>query len=440
MEASAIGLAPRAGALWVILLGACATAPAPSPKPPDDPDVRMGTLEISAKGTPEGGLVFGHRDAQSVFDEAGAAQRRGKYAKAIELYRLQLRRFSTPELDLAARYNLGMALEDTGQCPEALKVYARVLATARSDVDVRDTLFRQAGCLREIGQAAQALVPLRRIVEMPATPPLARYEALVRSGEVHGDLEHLDLAEDAFRLIITRARRRPGGARQGPDDEPILQRGPLLARAHLGQAQVLRRRFQLLPLRLPLSVMETDVATKIAAFKRAQSSFLRAIRQGVPGITSAAGLELGEMYEGICEDLLEAPYPAEFTAEEVAVYYEELMKEALPLLDEAVYVYEQNLGVAARLGASNRFVDETRRRLGELKGLLQAIDRQAPDALEAIRRFLALKPTDRLAAPGQATTAEKGETTVKPLAPAAPIPAPPLTPPARPKDAAPTTR
>ena len=56
----------------------------------------------------------------------------------------------------------------------------------------------------------------------------------------------------------------------------------------------------------------------------------------------------------------------EFTAEEVAVYYEELMKEALPLLDEAVYVYQQNLGVAARLGASNRFVDETRRRLGEL--------------------------------------------------------------------------
>ena len=408
-----------------MLLGACATAPAPRSAPPDAPDVRMGTLEISARTTAQGGLVFGHRDAQSVFAAAGAAQRRGKYDEAIELYRLQLRRFPTPELDLAARYNLGMALEDTGQCPEALEVYAKVLATATSDIDVRDTLFRQAGCLRTLGQAEQALVPLQRVVEMPTTPPLARYEATVRTGELHGDLGNLDLAEDAFRLIITRARRRPGTSKQGPHDEPILQRGPLLARAHLGQAQILRRRFQSLPLRLPLSVMETDVAAKIAAFKRAQSSFLRAIRQGVPGITSAAGLELGEMYEGICEDLIEAPYPPEFTAEEVAVYYEELMKEALPLLDEAVYVYQQNLGVAARLGASNRFVDETRRRLGELKGLLQAIDRQAPDALDAIRRFLALKPTDRRAAPGGWARPAEGDPPGDEHASGGPAPPPP---------------
>jgi hypothetical protein len=120
------------------------------------------------------------------------------------------------------------------------------------------------------------------------------------------------------------------------------------------------------------------------------------VRQGVPGITTAAGLELGEMYEGICVDLIEAPHPPEFTPEERAVYHEELLKEVLPLLDEAVYVYEKNLGVANRLGASNRFVDATQRRLGELRGLLADARPDKPGTMAAIRTFLRLKPTERL--------------------------------------------
>lgn len=391
-------------ASWPLLLApllslGCASAPKPRDEFPPAPDLRMGTLEIEAKATLQGGYEFEYRDADSLFEAASALQRRGKYDEAMRLYRLQLERFSTPELDLAARYNLAMALEDTGQCEEAMLHYDAVLATATDDDDTRDALFRKSGCLQRLGRHAEALPPLRQVLDMPTTQHLTRYEALVRSGEVRTALEQLDEAEDTFRLVITRARPRPGRSRSVDGEPPVLQPGPLLARSHLGQARVLRRRFQLLPLRLPLEVMETDVAAKIGAFKRAQSSFLRAVRQGVPGITTAAGLELGAMYEGICEDLIKAPHPPEFHAEEVAVYHEELLKEVLPLLDEAVYVYEKNLGVAARLGASNRFVDATQRRLAELRGLLADTRPDKPGAMDAIRQFLALKPTNGLVSP-----------------------------------------
>ncbi len=63
----------------------------------------------------------------------------------------------------------------------------------------------------------------------------------------------------------------------------------------------------------------------------------------------------------------------------------------------AVYVYEKNLGAATRLGASNRYVDATQRRLGELRALLAETTPDKIGSIAAIRRFLAMKPTDRLA-------------------------------------------
>jgi len=362
---------PRAllTAAALLALSACA---AKQKKPP----VGMGKIKVSAKIRPDGSVVSTARDATQVFDAAVAAHQAGRFDLAVGGYRELIRDFPESEYVPPTRYNLGMALEESGKHAEAIPVYETLIASAPDTDDARDARFRLASALRVLGRHADALAVLQGLIADPKLSPVDRYIARIRLADALIALERLDEAEHELRSLLAKARPRPG--RTGP-----LLSGPLLAEAQYNLARVHRIRFDLLPIRLPLEQMGKDVAAKIEVFKRAQSSYLRTVRIGVPAMTTAAGLELGQMYEDFCIDFVEAPIPADLSGEEVDVYYELLLKEVRPLLEEALHVYEKNLQVAERLGASNAWVQSTRARLEELRKTLKA-----EQGLDDLRRFL----------------------------------------------------
>ena len=248
----------------------------------------------------------------------------------------------------------------------------------------RDARFRLATCQRQLGRPEDAERTLRELLAEPRLPVNVRHIARTRLAEVLVTLDRLDEAEREVRSVVVRSRPRPGR-------EEVLAPGPILADALFVLARLHRIRLGRQPLRLPLKQMGQDLAAKVAAFKRAQAAYLRVMRIGVPAMTTAAGLELGEMYEELCRDLLDAPIPARLSAKEQRVYHELLEKELRPLVERTIEVYQRNLGAAGRLGVSDVWVESTK---GRLQALHEALG--AERSFEELRRVLGAEP----AAPG----------------------------------------
>ena len=87
---------------------------------------------------------------------------------------------------------------------------------------------------------------------------------------------------------------------------------------------------------------------------------------------TAAGAQIGGLYENLYEHMVNSPAPPELDAEEAEVYRQELRKKIRVLLTKSINIYERTLEAAERIGAQNPFVDRTRESLRKVKELLLA--------------------------------------------------------------------
>ena len=89
-------------------------------------------------------------------------------------------------------------------------------------------------------------------------------------------------------------------------------------------------------------------------------------------------MKLGELYEQFYLDVLQAEIPKSMGSEEKSVYFAELRKQLQPLLKHSVSIYERNISMSVRLGTSNRWIDETEKRLQNLRNLIETNERNGP--------------------------------------------------------------
>ena len=106
---------------------------------------------------------------------------------------------------------------------------------------------------------------------------------------------------------------------------------------------------------------------------------------------TAAGMKLGELYEQFYLDVLQAEIPKSMGSEEKSVYFAELRKQLQPLLKHSVSIYERNISMSVRLGTSNRWIDETEKRLQNLRNLIEMNERKAPVELKDVKAFQKLE-------------------------------------------------
>ncbi len=335
--------------------------------------VTMEPVEFVAHRT-DHGVTVEHLDAATLFREAGAAFEAGHHQDAVSKYRRLLTDFPGSAYRVAARYNLGLALEELGRFREAASQYEAIIHEVPGTQDARDSMYRLAHCLVELRDYDRATELLRRLLASPHLPRNDRLTTQVRLGEVLLAAGKLDEAERAFRKVVSRRRLQGRPAPLLADD--------LVAEAQFGLARVEHERFRRLPIRLPQDVMEKDIEAKARAFLRAQAAYLRTIRLRVVGLVTAAGLQIGRLYEEFYRDLMEAPVPDDLTPEEVEVYFEELRKVIRPLVDQAIHVYERNLVYARKLGADNEWVHETQARLARLEKFLEGDQSKEPGLLD----------------------------------------------------------
>jgi hypothetical protein len=120
--------------------------------------------------------------------------------------------------------------------------------------------------------------------------------------------------------------------------------------------------------------MAEDFARKFELLTEAQEAYNYTIKAKHMYWVSAAGYQLGSLFEEFYDALMYAPIPDWLDDKQRQVYYEELKDQLRPVVNKAIWVFEKNLETARRLGYDSDFIDRTEGKLSELQGILLAGD------------------------------------------------------------------
>lgn len=306
-----------------------------------------------------------HLDATALFEEGNRAFEALDYATAARKYRLVHERFPDSRYALVSAYNAGLALERDARCGEAIELYGAVAVATAGTKDAQDALFRMAACAQTLDDWARARDLCDRILEphFERISVVDRIAALAHRGLAQHRLGALALAERDFKAALAMHLDNL--------DNRTLAKSPDVSMAQFQIGEIYRDLFASIRFRLPTERMARDLEDKSNFFLMAQSAYLKALRLQHPDWAVVAGYQLGTLYEVMYDDMMAAEIPGELTREEVELYYDELREKIRPLLVRAIDIYERNLRMGQRFGATNEWVQRTEASLARLKDALR---------------------------------------------------------------------
>jgi tetratricopeptide (TPR) repeat protein len=338
------------------------------------------TVGSAARADAEGGprhevafeplLVTGDPELEELNDEELFAK--GTAAFGAQDYRQAVRFFgrivdfhpASPHR-AAALFNAGLSYERLEQWEDALHQYAELSDPERGSGDALDAAFREATMLYLLERYDEAIRILSVVGERQDVPALRRLQARVERGICEKDKGDLKTAEHTLRDALALHASLPD-AEEGDDFLP--------AQAQFHLAEVYRLYYEAVELdpRKGVEQLSRDLDYKAELLLSAQGHYLRCVRIGHGEWATAAGAQVGGLYEDLWEHMVGSATPPELDAEQAAVYRSELRKKVRILLSKAINIYERTLETAVRIGAQNGYVDRTREALQRMKDLLLA--------------------------------------------------------------------
>ncbi len=378
-------LAVTVAASAVVALGGCATTkPVQAVKAP----------EMHVVAQPIGPDGLDAYDAATLFARAFDFMDGDDYADAALYFERLIREFPDDGHVILAWYNVGVAyihLERGEEAVAAFDKYLAMLPATASDKDKLDGRFKRG----------EALATAKRYDEVVDTFDTLlgedlevedRIIALVDAGVGHymlglhdPDGSHRPTAE--YRFLEARRLYRQASERAR------LNVGYFTAQAAFYLAELARLEFSEYELKFPTPA-ELAAATAAAAkaapkgeppsnvlekllgdqleqkcqlLLRAQYAYLRTIREGHAGWASAAGFNVGQMYEELHDDLIGLPAPPDLGPEAAALYQKMVRKKVLILLAKAEKTWTSNADMVTRTGAESEWAQKTRASLARIK-------------------------------------------------------------------------
>ncbi len=324
----------------------------------------------------EGSVVYGQpsadlasKDDEELAEIGSAASAAGDHARAAAAFdRLADLHPGSPH-HREALLQSGLAHRQLARWEIAAERFRQVAEGPPSPA-ADDARFLLADALYHQGRRAEARGVLDALAARGDLGPRQRARALAERGVIELEEGGIDAAERSFGLALS-------GAEETERDraDPALA---AKARFYLGE--VSRARFLAAPLEPARdgSGLSERLEEKAQLLLSAQERYFGAIRPGAAAWAVAAGARVGELYDDLYRQLMEAPPPAELSAEQAELYRGELRRTARVLVSKAMGVYEETLSAARRAGVEHEFVSRTEESLARLKRSLEAEDGQTP--------------------------------------------------------------
>jgi len=368
-------------AIFATNLAACATSGAhpPAAGAESGPVVKyeMDAIRIDATHGPAGTQIDAY-DAPELFEQAGGALSDKRFDAAAKLYAKLLKAFPDSTYARPSLYNMGLAHIGSKNWAEAIDAFKGLIDKYPTHADAKDASFQLGACYAEQANWPASGEVFARILERSDLSADDRIEALGRRGFAQFNLGDLDTAEKTFRAVLS--------YRQKIENEERLATDFYLAFSQYHLAQISHRRFQAVELRLPEAQMDKDLDQKASLLLQAQRGYIETIKYGNPAWASAAGFQVGSLYEELYDAFMRAPMPPEIRGEAREVYQEELHKKIRVLLEKSMRWQRENLLMIERLGVNTDWAEKSKLAYAKLLKLLEPktlgapADTPAPDA------------------------------------------------------------
>lgn len=344
--------------VWVALafpLVACAGKPGATVTPVD------GALDVQA-GDP---VAAAAPQGPASLADAEAALAAGDATRAVALFSGYLG--GTPdEVGLRQAYlGLAHAHELLRDCAAAIRAYDAYVT--RFGDGPADLYARRGACYAEL-EEWQASAESFAGAFQRATLPSAQVEALARQGFALFQLGQFEAADPLLRQadeVFLAAQEK---------NTERFTNYYFVGMARFYRAAIEHRRFRDVAIRLPEKQMSADFARKFALLEKAQDGYNHTIKAKHMFWVSAAGYQLGSLFEEFYDAMMHAPIPEWLDDKQRQVYYEELKGQLRPVVNKAIWVFEKNLATARRLGYESEFTAQTEAKLSELQSILLAGD------------------------------------------------------------------
>lgn len=345
---------PWATLLLVLGLGGCAGAPVSHPTQ----TLAMPPLEVT------GDAALARLNAEELFANGTSAYASGDWARAAACFeRLTVAFPESPHL-LLAQYNAGLARERLGDWEEARQHFAAI-GNAAGTGDALDAAFHLAEALYHLARYADAAELLGKMAVRQELSVTRRLEAQVQQGVCEVEDGRLDTGEKTLRQAL--ALWNGAGEHDTLDDY-----FPGQAQFFLGEIYRLHYAGVQLNPEQGADELAKELEFKAELLLSAQGHYFRTIKIGNAYWATAAGTQIGGLYQDMYQQISESRAPRELNEDEARVYRQELRKRVRVLLTKAITVYESTLAAAERLGSSGPFVDRARESLEKMKQLLLA--------------------------------------------------------------------
>ena len=350
----------RAPALVAAVLGlaaaACATPRRPAADSPPaiafpPEEVKVGQLDLELEG----------KNDEELFAIGTAAYGASEWARAAAAFARIADLFPSSRHEAAALFNAGLAYERLEEWRLGLERF-RTLERKYEGPDAIEAAFRVAECLYHLRELADARAALDALSRRPGLAPGDRVRALAQRGIVELEDGKTEEAEKTLRLAL-------GTYQAATEEERLDDRFASQAQFYLGE--VYREWFRALPLDPSAGDEERlrrDLEHKAEMLLSAQGHYLRAIRMGNDRWAVASGYRIGELYDELRGQLLDAPLPPGLDEEHAAAYRTELRRQVRVLATKAIAAYELTLQRASRSGVDDiRFLADAQASLDRLK-------------------------------------------------------------------------
>lgn len=358
----------------------CATTSVVDVSPVQVPELRV----VAEPVGPDALEVY---DAETLFNRGLDLLDGGVWADAADYFERLVREFPTDIHVVLAHYNRGVAYIHSGCGEEAVAAFDAYLAALPATASERDRLDGRF-------KRGQALAVAKRYPEVVALfdemlgeelMPDDRIEALVDAGVGHymlgleagGDQEHRPTAE--YRFLEARRIIKKESEKRRMSHMQFFQAQAAFYLAELAHqeftefkltwpgAEEIAARQQKQPEATLEVILGQQLEEKCQKLLRAQYQYLRTIREGHPGWASAAGYNVGRMYEELHEEMVGLPAPTDLTADQQALYMGMVRGKVLILLEKAEKTYVQTAEMVVRTGADGEWGQKTRLSLERIR-------------------------------------------------------------------------
>jgi tetratricopeptide (TPR) repeat protein len=264
-----------------------------------------------------------------------------------------------------ALYNAGLAHQRLKEWEEAYHRFSELADAEKGTGDALDAAFRVAETQYHLERYDDAAKVLSVLANRQDIPVGRRMEARVQQGVCELESGHSEQAEVTLRKAVSDYEALP-------EKDEVEDYFP--AQAHFFMGEIYRLHFEDVKLDPAKGTdkLAEDLNYKAELLLSAQGHYLRSIRVGNGYWATAAGAQIGAMYENLYDHMVHTEAPPGLSAEEAQVYRQELRKKIRVLLTKSINIYERTLEAAERIGSQSAFVDRTRESLRKVRELLLA--------------------------------------------------------------------